>query len=188
MHAAELVLWPFLEEAPFASAMFDREMRYLHASQGWRRDYGLGDRVLRGVSHYDIFPEIPERWKQVHRLALAGEFQQSEEDRFDRADGSVQWLRWQIRPWFESTGVVGGIVICTEDITERKRIEEELRIAKRGLPKKSLISSRRSQTRAGSEKLSVGIPVSRSSLRRCGPSPTPIQRSCFSVKRGPAKN
>ena len=65
MHAAELVLWPFLEEAPFASAMFDREMRYLHASQGWRRDYGLGDRVLRGVSHYDIFPEIPERWKQV---------------------------------------------------------------------------------------------------------------------------
>jgi len=168
--------------------MFDREMRYLHASLGWRRDYGLGDRVLRGISHHEIFPEIPERWKHVHRLALAGEFQQSEEDRFDRADGSVQWLRWQIRPWFASRGEIGGIVICTEDITERKRIEEELRIAKASLPRKSLTSSRRSLTRAGSEKLSVGIPVSSSSLTRCGPSPAPIQQSCFLVKQGPAKN
>lgn len=99
---------------------------------------GLGDRVLRGISHYEIFPEIPERWKQVHRLALAGEFQQSEEDRFDRADGSVQWLRWQIRPWFSSGGEIGGIVICTEDITERKRIEEELRIAKARLTEEKL--------------------------------------------------
>ena len=49
MHAAELVLWPFLEEAPFASAMFDLEMRYLHATRGWRKDYGLGQCELRGV-------------------------------------------------------------------------------------------------------------------------------------------
>lgn len=74
----------------------------------------------------------------MHRLALAGEFQQSEEDRFDRADGSVQWLRWQIRPWFSSGGEIGGIVICTEDITERKRIEEELRIAKARLTEEKL--------------------------------------------------
>ena len=126
MRVAELVLWPFLEEAPFASAMFDLEMRYLHASRGWRRDYGLGDRELRGVSHYEVFPEITERWKSAHRQALAGEFLQSEEDRFERADGRVQWLRWQIRPWYESNQAIGGIVISTEDITQRKRIEEEL--------------------------------------------------------------
>src|SRR5258705_10894944 len=126
VHAADLVLWPFLEEAPFASAMFDREMRYLHASRGWRKDFNLGDRGLRGVSHYEVFPEIPERWKEAHRRALLGEFLQSEEDRFDRADGSVQWLRWQIRPWYGLDRTVGGIVICSEDISERKRMEEQL--------------------------------------------------------------
>src|SRR5215470_18988721 len=47
MQSAELILWPFLEEAPFASAMFDTQMCYLRASRGWRQDYGLGDRPLR---------------------------------------------------------------------------------------------------------------------------------------------
>jgi PAS domain S-box-containing protein len=124
---AELVLWPFLEEAPFASAMFDLEMRYLHASRGWRKDYGLGDRELRGFSHYEVFPEIPERWKGLHRRALGGEFLQSEEDRFERADGTVQWLRWQIRPWYASDRTIGGIVISTEDITQRKGMAQQLR-------------------------------------------------------------
>jgi PAS domain S-box-containing protein len=128
MQSAELILWPFLEDAPFASAMFDTQMCYLRASRGWRQDYGLGDRPLRGISHYEVFPEIPERWKEVHRQALAGQFLHSEEDRFERAGGSVLWLRWQIRPWFTSTGAIGGVVISTEDITARKRIEEQLRI------------------------------------------------------------
>jgi formate hydrogenlyase transcriptional activator len=113
-----------LEEYAPALAMFDREMRYLYASRRWRTDYGLGDRDLRGVSHYDVFPEIPERWKQVHRRALAGEALREGHDRFDRADGSTQWIRWEIRPWCETTDAIGGIVIFAEDvtdITERKR-------------------------------------------------------------------
>jgi len=63
-------LWPFLEEAPFASAMFDLEMRYLHATRGWRKDYGLGQRELRGVSQYEVFPEIRARWKSLHQPSL----------------------------------------------------------------------------------------------------------------------
>jgi len=117
----------FVEYAPAALAMFDREMRYLYVSRRWLTDYRLGDRDLRGLSHYDVFPEIPQHWKELHRRCLAGEPLSADSDRFMRADGTVQWLRWEIRPWFTSTGEVGGIVIFSEDITKLKQAEDVLR-------------------------------------------------------------
>lgn len=117
----------FIEHAPAALAMFDREMRYLHASRRWREDYGLGGRHLTGISHYDLFPEISERWKEVHRRALSGEILREDNDRFERADGLVQWIRWEVRPWHNAGGDVGGIVIFAEDVTEHKLAVEALR-------------------------------------------------------------
>jgi PAS domain S-box-containing protein len=116
----------FIEHAPAGLAMFDREMRYLHASRRWLSDYGLDEGAIRGRTHYELFPEIPERWKEAHRRGLSGETVREEIDRFDRADGSVQWLRWEIRPWHNSLGAVGGIVIFAEELTSHKKVEEAL--------------------------------------------------------------
>ena len=104
--------------------MFDRQMRYLSVSRRWLSDYDTFEASeLQGLSHYEIFPEIPERWKAIHRRALAGEVVHGDNDRFDRADGSVQWLHWEVRPWYDASGDVAGIVVFSEDITERKRAE-----------------------------------------------------------------
>jgi PAS domain S-box-containing protein len=126
LHESKEQLGLFVEHAPAALAMFDSEMRYMFASRRWMADYNLGDRDLRGVSHYDIFPEVPDEWKQAHRRGLAGEVLSSDADRFTRADGSEQWVRWEIRPWRNAEGKVGGIVIFSEEITERKKAEAAL--------------------------------------------------------------
>jgi PAS domain S-box-containing protein len=117
----------FIEHAPASLAMFDREMRYLAVSRRWMTDYRLGDRDIRGESHYALFPEVPQRWKAVHSRSLEGEIVRADEDRFVRADGKVQWERWETRPWYAADGAIGGIVIFSEDITERKLAEEALR-------------------------------------------------------------
>lgn len=117
----------FVEHSPAAAALFDRDMRYIQASRRWMTDFGLGDRDLHGISHYEVFPEIPERWKEVHRRALAGEVLVDDADRFERADGSVNWLRWQVHPWHEANGQIGGIAIFSEDITSRREAEQALR-------------------------------------------------------------
>jgi PAS domain S-box-containing protein len=89
----------FIDRAPAALAMLDREMRYLAVSQRWLEDYSLAVTKIIGRCHYEIFPDLPERWKEAHRRGLAGETLKCDEDRFERADGTVHWLRWEIAPW-----------------------------------------------------------------------------------------
>ena len=114
----------FIDQAPASLAMFDNQMRYLRASQKWCKDYDLVVQNLTGISHYELFPEISEKWKELHRRGLAGEVLRAEADSFVRNDGSLQWLRWEIRPWTDCDGRIGGIVIFSEDITEVKKSEE----------------------------------------------------------------
>ncbi|WMW25620.1 PAS domain S-box protein [Methanolobus sediminis] len=127
LHESEERLKIFIEHAPASLAMFDRNMRYIAASNRWMNDYFLGDQNVIGISHYEIFPEIGDEWKAVHRRAMEGEVVRNEDDRFERANGTIQHLRWEVRPWKAADSTIGGIVIFSEDITERKKIEKELR-------------------------------------------------------------
>lgn len=126
LEARDRLLRQFVENTPAAVAMFDTQMRYLVVADRWREAYGLGDAELEGRSHYEVFPEIGEEWKAMHRRTLAGETIRCERDRFERADGRVQYLRYQLQPWQTASGEVGGMVMFTEDITDRVSSELEL--------------------------------------------------------------
>ena len=128
LRESERTLRLFVRHAPAAVAMLDREMRYLVVSQRWMTDYRLGDRDIRGLSHYEVFPEVSDRWKEIHQRCLAGAVESCKEDPFLRPDGSVDWLSWEIRPWRKADNSIGGIIIFSELITERKRAEEEVRL------------------------------------------------------------
>ena len=117
-----------VERTPQAIAMLDRDLRYLHYSDRWVRDYKLQDKgPLVGLCHYDVFPGIPERWKSHHRRVLQGEALSCEEDSFLRENGVREWLRWELVPWHDSGGEVGGIIMLTQVLTERRIEQAELR-------------------------------------------------------------
>ena len=118
LRESEELLQLFIEHAPAALAMFDREMRYLAVSRRWLEMHGLLGADILGRSHYEVVPEIPEC---VEGRTSAGVWRArklaKEERRLVRADGTVQWVQREVVPWRTSDGSVGGIVIFAEDIT-----------------------------------------------------------------------
>lgn len=131
----------FIEAAPAGIAMFDRDMRYLAVSRRFLENYHLAGDVV-GRSHYDVFREIPQRWREIHRRCLAGETLASDEDPFLRVDGRVNWIRWKIQPWFEAAGAIGGIVLFSEDVTARKNAAAALQLAKADAERANAAKSR----------------------------------------------
>ncbi len=119
----------FIAHVPASIAMFDRNMCYVAASDRWIEDYELSGHEIIGRSHYDFATDIPERWKQAHRRGLAGETLKCDEDPFERPDGTTQWIRWEVVPWREGDGSIGGIILFAEDITKHREIEQRLRLA-----------------------------------------------------------
>ena len=121
----QVLLKTMIEETPAAVAMFDTEMRYIACSKRWLTDYRLALEDLRGLSHYEVFPEISDDWKAVHRRCLAGAREGREQDAFRRADGTEDIIRWVAEPWRKGNGDIGGITMFTEVITDRVRAREE---------------------------------------------------------------
>src|SRR6185295_19049504 len=123
LRAGEERLRLFIEHAPAALVMLDRDLCYLAVSQRWMRDFHLTGSII-GRRHYEVFPEIPGAWRESHKRCLAGATEKFEADRLVRTDGSSIWLRREIRPWWNNDGQIGGLVIAWEDITASKRAEE----------------------------------------------------------------
>lgn len=164
-HSHDLLKY-IIEHARSAVAVHDRQLRYLYVSQRYLDEYQVKGHDVIGRHHYEVFPDLPQKWRDVHQRALAGEVLSAEEDPYVRDDGSVDWTRWECRPWYEADDSIGGIIVYTEVITERKRTEEALREAdRRTVEALRQAEFERDKTRAILEAMGDGISIQDPELR-----------------------
>ncbi len=123
-HSYELMSY-IIKHNTSALAVHDRDLKYLFVSERYLQNYKVKDKNIIGRHHYDVFPDLPQKWRDVHQKALAGISSSAENDRYDREDGSVEWTTWECRPWYEANGEVGGFVVYTEVVTDRIKAEEQ---------------------------------------------------------------
>jgi len=121
-----------LKHAPMGIAIFDDQMRYLAASRQYLTDQNMpADTPLLGRRHYDVFPEIPQVWRDKHAQVLAEgiELRDDEGQRYVDHDGAVHWVRWSMAPWRTDDGRIGGLVLYTEMVTAAVEARHRLQAA-----------------------------------------------------------
>lgn len=115
-----------IQHTPAAVAMFDRDMHYIAHSDRWLQDYHLEGQEIIGKSHYEVFPDILDRWKEDHQRVLNGEVYVNTEDEWIRDNGSVVYIKYELRPWRDAQALIQGIVMFTEVITDTVLIRKKL--------------------------------------------------------------
>ena len=99
---------------PAAVVMFDTEMRIIAASSKWLERYNFNLSDVVGKNHYDILPSVSEEWKEVHKRCLAGATERKDKDILYLPDGRIEYVKWEISPWRNENGEIGGIILYSE--------------------------------------------------------------------------
>lgn len=131
LRESEEIMHHIIKHDPNAIAVYDLSLHYIAVSDRYLQDYNVKETDIIGKHHYEVFPEMPQKWKDVHQRCLAGEIERNDDDYFERLDGSLTYNRWECRPWHRADGQIGGIITYTEVTTERKLAEEALRKSER---------------------------------------------------------
>lgn len=116
-----------IEHTQSAVAVHDRDLNFIFVSQKYLDTFGISGQDVIGKHHYEVFPNLPQRLRDVHQRVLQGEVLSADDDPFEYPDRAMDWTRWECRPWFEADGTIGGLIVYTEIITERKHAKLDLR-------------------------------------------------------------
>ncbi|WP_158799655.1 PAS domain S-box protein [Pedobacter sp. L105] len=112
--------------APYAVAILDGQLNYITASVQWLSDFRLeGD--LSGKSFLTVFPKIGPQWMPLYLEALKGNHSSGDGEEVVSLDGSLQWLKWDIQPWLNDTGAIGGIIIYLKNSTVCRKEQAALK-------------------------------------------------------------
>jgi len=99
--------------APVAMAILDGEGSLLAHSPQWLSLWRLSPVALPARRHADALPAALAQALSAARLSAVVS---GDEELVERADGSVNYVRWAAHPWRGPSGEVAGVVAVAQDI------------------------------------------------------------------------
>ena len=101
------------------------ELRYQVASAAWRHAFSLNHRPYLGLRLQEVFPDMPRRFLRAQARALEGLPTSVKEDRFTDSQGGRHWIRWEARPWRDTSGEILGMLVYVDDISAVAKAKHE---------------------------------------------------------------
>lgn len=121
----EAQLSQFVESVSSVVAMVDRQMKCRAVSPRWivqwTRSHNASAEVWIGRSLWEVCPQFPDEIKAISAQCLSGGGARCEVIPTPNAEGNSEWVRWQIQPWYQEAGEIGGLMVFAEAIVDRVR-------------------------------------------------------------------
>jgi PAS domain S-box-containing protein len=126
-----VLLRTVIDNLPDAVYVKDTEARKILVNPSDVKNIGLAEAEVLGKTDWDLFPaEVASRFHADDQTVIQGHTVINREERLVNLNGQSRWLLTSKLPLRDSEGRVLGLVGIGRDITEWKRVEEELRAAK----------------------------------------------------------
>ena len=129
----EQLLTTFIRYSPAGIVVLDKQLRIITASERWMSAHGLKAEEIAGQSIMCLAKYRDARWKPLFDQCLAAEHISCPEDEVSGPNGELRYIRWEMLPWFDGSGAVGGIIKFREDVTEQRALRLALEDAKSNL-------------------------------------------------------
>jgi PAS domain S-box-containing protein len=113
----------------------DSNMRYLFWNSVMERISGLAAKDVLGKKPLDLFPFLEAiGYVELFNRAIAGETISTADFPFEvKSSGARGWASQVMAPLRDATGEIVGVITTVHDVTERVRIDDELRISRQRL-------------------------------------------------------
>lgn len=136
------VISVIVRNSPMAIAVLDSKIRFLMVSNSWLELHNMEGFDIIGKTYYEVFPDtqnMPEV-KADHLKTLGGERMSSECDSIEKEDGSIQYIKWENRPWHMPDNKIGGIIMSKQDITDNILFNQKHELERKLLEKAERVS------------------------------------------------
>ncbi|MBO9557267.1 MAG: PAS domain S-box protein [Caulobacter sp.] len=122
-----------VEEAPFAVALYDRDLRLQVVSPRFLEIFEATEAQIIGRSLHELTSGGRRRFVRAVERALTGETVVRREDQLHDSLGRSHTLRWEARPWFDAQGQIVGVITYMDDVTALSEARREARANARRL-------------------------------------------------------
>ena len=122
-------LQTIFDSVPASIFYKDRENRFIKVNRVFAETMGMKKAELEGKSIFDIYPreEADSYWMDDKEVIASGRSKRNIIEPMDLKDGTTLWVKTDKIPYYDSRGNIVGVIGFTVDITERRKMEEELR-------------------------------------------------------------
>ncbi|HET8827603.1 MAG TPA: diguanylate cyclase [Terriglobales bacterium] len=128
-HTNEDLVRAFLEHVPASVYFKDRQSRFVRISKSQAEKFGLANPDLAiGKTDFDMFSEehAHQAFDDEQEIIRSGVPILNKEEKETWPDGTETWVLTTKLPWTDAAGRILGTMGISQDITQRRRAEQEV--------------------------------------------------------------